>query len=142
VRYWDSSAIVPLLVVESRSPGAELAAREDGAITTWWGTPVECASAISRRERDGSLTAREADHAHRKLAAIETHWLEVTPSDRLREIARRVLRVHDLRAADAFQLAAALAASATGDEPLPFVTLDDRLALAASREGFPILGLG
>jgi predicted nucleic acid-binding protein len=76
-----------------------------------------------------------------KLAALEADWSEVSPSERLRALARRLLRVHDLRAADALQLAAGLAALDTRTEPLPFVTLDDRLALAASREGFPILGL-
>jgi predicted nucleic acid-binding protein len=141
MRYWDSSALVPLLVLESRSDDADVALAEDEAITTWWGTTVECASAIGRRERDGSLTPDEANVAHQRLAMIETQWSEVTPSDRLRETARRIVRVHDLRAGDALQLAAALAASATSDAPLPFVTLDDRLALAASREGFSILGV-
>lgn len=141
MRYWDSSALVPLLVIESRSKGADVALAEDDAITTWWGTAVECASAIGRRERDGSLAPNEANVAHQRLAMIETQWSEVTPSDRLRETARRIVRVHDLRAGGALQLAAALAASGTSDAPLPFVTLDDRLALAASREGFPILGL-
>lgn len=141
MRYWDSSAIVPLLVVEDRSAGAESAATEDGAIATWWGTTLECASAVGRRERDGSLTPSDAEQARRKLAALEALWLEVVPSDRLRQTAGRLLRVHDLRAGDTLQLAAAVAASATHDDPLPFVTLDERLALAASREGFPVLSL-
>ncbi|MBA3433898.1 MAG: hypothetical protein H0U08_07375 [Actinobacteria bacterium] len=66
-------------------------------------------------------------------------WIEVPPTDRLRDNARRIVRVHDIRAADAFQLAAAHAASDDEPERLPFVTLDERLALAARREGFPIL---
>ncbi len=75
--------------------------------------------------------------------ATKVDWearLEVSPSVPLRVIAKRLLRVHDLRAADALQLAAATAASDHNETPLPFVTLEDRLALAASREGFPVLG--
>ncbi|MDH4346533.1 MAG: type II toxin-antitoxin system VapC family toxin [Thermoleophilia bacterium] len=141
MRFWDSSALVPLLVLEEASAAAESATLEDAAITTWWGTTLECASAVGRRERDGSLSVEDAERARRKLAVVEAHWSEVVPSDRLRETARRLLRVHDLRAGDALQLAAAVTASATHDAPLPFVTLDERLALAASREGFPVLGL-
>jgi len=60
--------------------------------------------------------------------------LEQEPSDE----ARRLLRIHAVRAADALQLAAASvrAGPVTGAE---FVTLDERLALAARLEGFRIL---
>jgi predicted nucleic acid-binding protein len=60
----------------------------------------------------------------------------------LRNDARRLVRVHDLRAADAFQLAAARIAADGEPAALPFVTLDERLTLAASREGFPVTGAG
>jgi hypothetical protein len=141
VRYWDSSALVPLLVAEDRSAHAESALTEDGAIATWWGTVIECASALGRRERDGALSPSEAEKAACKLAILTAEWSEVTPSDRVRETARRAVRVHDLRAGDALQLAAAIEASGRDPRQLELVTLDGRLALAASREGFPILGL-
>jgi predicted nucleic acid-binding protein len=54
-------------------------------------------------------------------------------------MATRLLRVHPLRAADALQLAAAIIAAEDDPRSLPFVTLDDRLALAAEREGFPVV---
>ena len=60
----------------------------------------------------------------------------------MRDDARRLVRVHDLRAADAFQLAAARVAADGQPGTLPLVTLDERLALAASREGFRVLGSG
>jgi hypothetical protein len=50
------------------------------------------------------------------------------------------LRVHDLRVADALQLAAALAAAEARPATLAVVCLDDRLGAAAEREGFPVLG--
>jgi uncharacterized protein len=53
----------------------------------------------------------------------------------------RFIRVHPLRAADALQLAAAYQASGQRPASLPFVTLDDRLAEVARKEGFPMIAL-
>lgn len=125
---------------EDSSDDVESLLSRDSVVVSWWGTPIECASAIGRRERDGSITTAEAAVASRKLAVLESRWFEIAPSEEVRDVARRVVRVHDLRAADALQLAASLAASGDQDDPLPFVTLDERLALAASREGFPVHG--
>ena len=54
-------------------------------------------------------------------------------------------RQHDfsvpLRAADALQLAAAFAAAERRPASLEIVTLDDRLANAARKEGFAVLDL-
>jgi predicted nucleic acid-binding protein len=141
VRFWDSSAVVPLLVVESTSDAMESILAEDSVVSTWWGTPIECVSAISRLERAGLAASSDVAAAHVRLSVLETNWVEISPADRLREDARRLVRVHGLRAADALQLAAAVTAATRGGHALPFVTLDERLALAASREGFTILGL-
>ena len=66
---------------------------------------------------------------------------EVQPSESLREDALRFLRAHELRAADAIQLAAGVAAAEGRPTTLAFVSLDDRLAEAAEREGFPVVGI-
>jgi uncharacterized protein len=141
VRFWDTSGLVPLLVDESFSSAMRESLRADPGVVVWWATGVECVSAIARRERlehaasDGTTTALAA------LEDLSTTWVEVPPSDTVREDARRLVRVHDLRAADALQLAAARVAARGHSDALAFVTLDERLALAASREGFPIVGL-
>ncbi len=57
----------------------------------------------------------------------------------MRDQAGRLLRLHPLRAADALQLAAAIIACEHQPESLPLVTLDQRLAEAARREGFAVL---
>ena len=62
----------------------------------------------------------------------------VAPSAPLRERASRLVAVHPLRAADAFQLAAALASSELTPRGDGFVTLDDRLRTAARAEGFTV----
>jgi uncharacterized protein len=54
----------------------------------------------------------------------------------VRESAKRFLRVHDLRAADALQIAAAFFVAETRPATLALVSLDERLQAAARREGF------
>lgn len=138
MRFWDSSAIVPLIIDE---PGRDrlLAMLEaDPVMVVWWGTPVELVSALSRRERDGSLATTVAAAAVERVRKLERAWHQVAPTDVLRQRAQRLLRVHPLRAADSLQLAAAL--SIAGDEPasVNFVALDQRLLDAAQREGLSI----
>jgi hypothetical protein len=112
---------------------------DDPEVTIWWAASVECASAVARRERSGGLTSEEAEHALQAFAEIADGWNEVPPGERLRQSAARLVRVHELRTADALQLAAAVVASEGSPEALPLVTLDERLALAARREGFRVL---
>ncbi len=139
MRYWDASAIVPLIALQEITDSIRGEAERDRSIVTWWGTRVECVSAVSRRERDGELDERGAIAALDQLAILATDWAEIAPSARLRQAAERLLRVHALRAGDALQLAAAIVAADNDPRSMPFVTLDDRLALAARREGFPVL---
>ena len=141
MRFWDTSAIVPTLVDEAASARMRELADDGTTLAVWWATRVECLSAIARRVRLAPADAHHAEEALDTLRGAVSGWLEIPPTERLRDDAGRLVRVHDLRAADAFQLAAARAASDDHPETLPFVTLDDRLALAASREGFPVLGL-
>ena len=141
MKFWDTSALVPMLVDEPASREMQTILSRDGDVAVWWATVVECVSAIGRRERVGTVGPSSASESYENLAILAAGWSEIPPSERLRVDAGRLIRVHDLRAADAFQLAAARAASDDHPETLPFVTLDDRLALAASREGFPVLGL-
>ncbi len=139
MRFWDSSAVVPTLLLEPGSDVMRELFADDPAISAWWATDIECASAIARRTRAGALEPADAAEAYTALSALARTWTEIPPSDGLRDSARQVVRMHEIRAADAFQLAAARAASDGAPESLPLVTLDERLALAARREGFPVL---
>jgi predicted nucleic acid-binding protein len=138
VRFWDSSALVPLLV-EEEVTGAlrDLYLGEPGTIT-WWGTPVECASAIARLEREERLSPPAVKESLQLLDTLARHWHRIEPVDAVLETARRLLRVHPLRAADSLQLAAAFLASEGRPKTLEFVCLDDRLGTAAEREGFRV----
>ncbi len=139
MKFWDSSAIVPLLIDEAATDRLSPLPQRDVDMIVWWATPVECGSAISRRERTGDVDASTAVVARERLDALRARWREVAPSKAVQAAAMRLVRVHALSAADALQLAAALAASEREDRALDFVCLDGRLAAAAQREGFTIV---
>jgi predicted nucleic acid-binding protein len=140
VKFWDASAIVPLLVAEESTRRLQTLAAEDSAMLVWWGSTVECISALARLERDGALNVRAMALALQRLRQLSAGWHEVDSSDEIRETAARFLRVHPLRAADALQLAAAFAAAERRPASLAIVTLDERLANAARKEGFAVFG--
>jgi predicted nucleic acid-binding protein len=130
---------VPLLVAERRSRDVRALYAEDNAVIVWWATEIECASAVSRLERDGELTQRGSATALDRLDALVADWQEISPSELVRRTARRLLRLHPLRTADAFQLAAANVAGENDPTTLELVACDSRLADAARREGFVVL---
>jgi uncharacterized protein len=136
VKFWDASAIVPLLVTQPGTVLMQQMVDADPEMAVWWGTPVECASALARLERAAELDPERAAAADRRLQHLIGSWIEIEPSEMVRETAIRFLRVHPLRAADALQLAAAFVAAANRPSTLGLVTLDGRLADAARKEGF------
>lgn len=142
MRYWDSSALVPVLWRELATDAVLMALDEDPSIVTWWGTSTECMSAMARREREGSMTDAMMTDGVRRLVVAASAWEIVEPGDRVRRTAGRLLRTHELRAPDALQLAAALVACEDDPSSLAFITLDRRLALAATREGFVVVEPG
>ena len=139
MRFWDASAIVPLLVEEPSRDRAIALLTEDAEMLAWWGTPVEIASALARRERERGLSADEVAAAMSVVKELSDGWHEIVPTPAVRLTAQRMLRMHPLRAADSLQLAAALIAANHAPASLEFVCFDDRLATAAAREGFPVI---
>lgn len=134
--YHCSPALVPLLAHEAATSRTSALYAADPDVVVWWATRVECASAISRLEREGGFTTESVAEAFRRLDAMAPSWIEIEPTDEIRETARRYLRVHPLRSADALQLAAAFVAAERRPPTLAFLTLDDRLRAAAAKEGF------
>ena len=140
VRFWDTSALVPLLVAEAETARTERWLREDADVIVWTLTRVELVSALARRRRQEPPAARRLQAARRELFAAWERWSEVTAIEVVRRHAERLVESHPLRAADALQLGAALAAAEDDPAALDFVTLDRQQALAAEREGFRVLG--
>lgn len=139
--FWDASALVPLLIAETSTPSLQELAALDPVMLVWWASEVECASAIARLERDGALDAAAAHEAFDRLKRLSDGWHDVEPGEAIREAAVRFLRVHPLHAADALQLAAAFIAAEQRPSSLALLTLDDRLAAAASKEGFRLVAV-
>jgi len=139
VRFWDASAIVPLVVAEPASAALRELADEDPTVVMWWATSVEALSGLYRRVRAGELDSESLDAARDRLWAFLEDAHVVAPGEPLRDRAHRLLAVHPLRAADALQLAAALVWAEEQPTGLELVTSDDRLRDAASREGFRVL---
>ena len=138
MNFWDSSALVPLLVTEASSDLRRKQYHADPWAVVWFGILAEIESSLVRRQRDGQLPA-DVEHAARKrLHEMTKQWTEVTPTTEVRARAIRLLRVHPLRAAAAFQLAAALIFCREQPQHLPFLTADQRLRDAANLEGFPV----
>ena len=138
MNFWDSSALVPLLVAEVSSDLRRKQYDADPWAVVWFGTLAEIESSLVRRPRDGQLPTDVERAARKRLHEMTKQWTEVTPTTEVRARAIRLLRVHPLRAADAFQLAAALIFCREQPQHLPFLTADQRLRTAADLEGFPM----
>lgn len=140
MRYWDASAVIPLAVDQPSSRDAERWAAEDPGLVVWTLTRVEAVSAMRRLVREGLFPEPEAHRAERVLEEILARAHAVTDVEGVKETACRLLRTHALRAADALQLGAALEWADGSARGLVLHTFDRRLALAAEREGFSVVG--
>jgi hypothetical protein len=139
MRFWDSSAIVPLCLRESNTGIMKSLLDTDEDMVVWWATHAECLSALMRRQREGTLAAEAEQKASSVLRVLAAGWSEVQPTEILRRRAERLIAVHPLRSADAFQIAAALVWAQDSPQGLEVVCLDRNLREAASKEGFILL---
>lgn len=138
MRYWDSSALLPVFVEEPLTKVTKGWMRTDPAVVIWTLTPVEVVSAFSRLVREQAIDqkafARADARADRQFRASHV----ITDIEDAKSVARRVLLIHPLRAADALQLAAALLWAKHRPMRRVFHTFDARLAEAARKEGFTV----
>ncbi len=140
MRFWDSSAVVPLLLLQEATAKMEREYRSGAPVAVWCLTRVEAWSAVCRLRREGRIGSPEVRIARSRLQGLTTTWVELDDWRSAAARAQRLLELHPLKAADALQLAAALVLAGERPEKVPFVTLDDHLAGAAEREGFEIVG--
>jgi predicted nucleic acid-binding protein len=139
MRFWDSSGIVPLCLKEPMSDRVIGLMKADEDIVVWWAAKVECLSAVARRRREGVLNDEDERKAGEILSVLSAGWSEIQPTEPVRQRAGRLLAVHPLRSADAFQLAAALIWARENPSGLEMVCLDQNLREAAGKEGFTLL---
>ena len=139
MRYWDASALVPLLVEEPGSDATREWLEQDATIVTWVWSRVEIASAVERRVRDNTLGRRQRREVLQRFTRLANAWDEIADVLAVRRLALALLARHPLTAADSAQLAAALFAAEDDASSLPFVCLDQRLAEAAERENMAVV---
>ena len=139
MRFWDSSALLPLLVKEAASETVARAYRDDRVIVVAWTTAIECVSACVRKHRANELSRSHLAGILDRLRDLRADWIVAEPTSELATDAERIVARHGLRAADAIQLASAIATGARHGPPGDVVCLDRRLAHAATSEGFRII---
>ena len=140
MRFWDTSALIALLVAEPGTPRAEGWLREDPAVVVWTLTRVELLSALARRGRAEPGAARRLAAARREFLRAWERWSEVTAVEIVRRHAERLVETHPITAADALQIGAALVSAEDDPDAIEFVTFDRQQGAAAEREGFRVLG--
>ena len=137
MRFWDASAIVPLLVFENSSGLLQSHYAENPALLVWCLTPTELLSCpLSEEPRRRS---RWISTGHRATAARVTAGrlgLKSRISTGSVSVPSGFSQSIPLKAADSLQLAAALIAIEDRPRGFGFLTLDGTLAEAAQKEGF------
>jgi len=136
MRFWDTSAIGPLLWEEDKSLSRIQELEIDPLMVVWWGTPVEIESALTRRRIRNEIDHSNEEQARARLKVLSEAWVEIEPSYLLREMSKRLIRVHGLRSADSLQLAASLIACGNAPSGHLFLSDDQVLKTAANKEGF------
>ena len=125
--YLDTSAAVPLFVAEPSSEGIDrwLEACDVPIVSSDW-IITEFASALSIKERSGTLTAKDAKAAWRSFETFCEAGLRLAPVSRrdFKEAAKMARQPgHGLRSSDALHLAVAIESGCD-----VFLTNDNQLA--------------
>lgn len=133
--FWDASALVTLCVRQSITPQTVALYKTYDAVV-WWATPVEIASALARLLRMKQLDSRAWAKSHKLAKRLADSWSVIQPSDALRATSIQLVDRYDLRAADSFQLAAALEWCEYAPQDRVFLSADQKLRDAAVLSGF------
>ena len=139
MRFWDTSALVPLLVAEQASEMVARTYREDRTVIVAWTTAIECVAAFARKRRENQISEGLLARILQRLEDFRVDWTVAEPTPQLVTLAQRAVARHGLHAADAIQLASAMGSSSFEGAQPDIVCLDRRLTQAAMAEGFRIL---
>jgi len=137
--FWDSSALVHLLIDQGRSDQVFNILKNDPYQLVWWGTTLECHSSIARLEKEGVMSEPLSRQVQVRLKSLASTWIEVLPSDQLKNLSVKFPYLYQLRAGDAAQLAAAIIGFSNQPHGQRFLSFDLRLCRAAQREGFELV---
>jgi predicted nucleic acid-binding protein len=138
VKFWDTSALIPLVVDEPATTQIRGVLQDDPDVVVWMLSSVELLSTLGRLGREAPELSDLLPGVRLDALDLFRNWAAVTHVEGVRRRAERLVGVHPLTAADAMQLGAALLASGDRPETLDFVTLDHALARCAQLEGFRV----
>lgn len=131
--YFDTSALLPLVVAEAGSPvSMKLWAEADEVVSSRL-LIVEAAAAIAQSERIGRVSSAESPGLHQeaRLLAVDATLVEATAT--IIDRAAALAASRGLRGYDAVHLATAVSIRA---RDVVFASGDQRLLIAAAEEGF------
>lgn len=132
--YLDTSCIAKLFIQEVDSERLRRVITESDAVSSSDLSCVEMHSMIERRRREKLLSAREAKRISEVFQADWAHFGKIPVDEPVLQKARKLLAKHPLRTLDALQLASALRLQDHLEEPIGFLSADERLVAAAHRE--------
>lgn len=130
--YFDTSALVPLVISEPTSSAAERiwdAARRVVATPLVY---VEAHAALAQAQRLGRITRAQLRHGLTALASLDQQLDRIELTHAFMRFAGSIAERHALRAYDAVHLAGALTLT---DPDVVFATGDQRLVAAAQQAG-------
>ena len=137
ILYLDTSSLVKLYLEEAYTDSVRLWVHSADLLATSRLTLPETAAAVARRERTGTISARQRD---RTMADLERDWDEFVAVELDEWQATSLALRRRLRGLDAVQLAAALTLQrGAGTEELVFSSFDDVLNESARAEGLTVL---
>ena len=137
ILYLDTSSLVKLYLEEAYTDSVRMWVESADLLATSRLTLPETAAAMARRERTGTISARQRD---RTMADLERDWDEFVAVELDEWQAASLALRRRLRGFDAVQLAAALTLQrGAGTEELVFSSFDDELNESARAEGLTVL---
>lgn len=136
IAYFETSALVKLLIAEPETPDAEVLWDETAGLVTSRLTYPECRAALAAATRAGRLTRSALRAAKAELERRWRQFVRVEVGESVARAAGDLAERHALRAYDAVHLASALEAGRGG--ALLFVSFDQTLMGAARRSGLAV----
>ena len=128
-------------VIERGSTALDRLVRREDVVATATVAYAEAYAGLTRRRRDGSLSAAGYARACRHFERDWSGLLRVELSPHVLERAREVIQRRGLRGFDGIHLASALVLQTELHETLSLVGADDRLLRAAEAEGMTVIDI-
>ncbi len=138
--YWDTSALVPVFVIEKETEKVRewLKEFDDAPRFTSWLTVFEFETTLKRKINQKLLSVNEYD-------SIQERWMEFCASlnfipldSRVTRMGSQIQRLHGLRPYESIQLGSASLVKLDHPE-LKLACLDEKLVRVSKQEGFPCL---